>query len=174
YSEGDLEHSEKLKATIGGAGAYSSDEINVLDAAGKTIATEDVDTARLVGEFGLKYRGASLLSEVFYRHRDASQISKGLPLERDNIVDTGFFTQAGYFIIPRRLEIAGRFSLVDYDDDVSFSNLDGVREYTGGLNYFFNGHRNKLQANVVKVEDDFHTAEDEDTYKFQLQYQIYF
>ncbi len=173
YSEGDLEHSEKLKATIGGAGAFSSDKINILDGTGKTIGAEDVDTARLVGEFGLKYRGASLLSEVFYRHRDASQISKGSPLERNSIVDTGFFTQAGYFIIPKRLELAGRFSLVDYDN-VSFNNLNMVREYTGGLNYFFNGHRNKLQANVVKTEDDVRNAKDEDTYKFQLQYQIYF
>lgn len=166
YSEADLEYSETLKATIGGAGAFSSDEINVPG------GTENVDTTRLVGEVGLKYRGASFLSEVFWRRRDASQI--GADLHRDSIIDRGFFTQAGYFIIPRRLELAGRFSLVDYDNEVSFENLNMVREYTGGLNYFFSGHRSKLQANVVKIEDAIRDARDEDTYRYQLQYQIYF
>jgi hypothetical protein len=166
YSEGDLEYSETLKATIGGAVGFSSDEIEIGG------SEEDVDTTRVVGELGLKYRGFSFLTEGYYRHRDAGKLAGAI--SRENIVDTGFFTQAGYFIIPKRLELAGRFSLVDFDDNVFFDDLDTVREYTGGLNYFFNGHRNKLQASVVKIEDDLHTGKDEDAYKFQLQYQIYF
>lgn len=165
-SEGDFEYSETLKATIAGAGAYSSDEIEVTD------GTEDVDTMRLVGEAGLKYRGASFMSEVFWRHRDASQI--GADLHRNSIDDKGLYAQAGYFIIPKRLELAGRFSLVDYDDNISFDNLDEIREYTGGLNYFFKGFRHRIQANVVRIEEDFRGAKDEDSYKLQMQYQIYF
>lgn len=166
YKEGDLEYSEKLKATIGGAVGFSSDEIEVGG------SKEDVDTTRLVGELGLKYRGFSFLTEGYYRRRDAGDL--GGTLSRENIGDSGFFTQAGYFIIPKRLEIAGRYSFVDLDDDVPLEGVDEIREYTGGLNYFFNGHRSKLQANIVKVVEDMISGDDEDDYKFQLQYQIYF
>ncbi|HHT9125062.1 MAG TPA: porin [Candidatus Brocadiia bacterium] len=166
YSESDVEFSEKLKATIAGAAGYSSDEITVSG------SEEDVDTTRLVGELGLKYRGFSFLTEGYYRHRDAGDLS-GI-VSRGNIADNGFFTQAGYFIIPKRLEIAGRHSFVDFDDDVPLGGVDELREYTGGINYFFEGHRSKLQANIVRVEEDLLTGEDEKDNKFQLQYQIYF
>ena len=59
----------------------------------------------------------------------------------------GSYSQVGYFphylvsAIPKPLEIAFRYAFVD--PNVHASN-DTLQEFTGAINWFFAGHRNKL------------------------------
>ncbi len=75
--------------------------------------------------------------------------------------DHGFMGQSGYFLIPKKLELAGRYSVI-YPDfpipalavtgltskDKGGSDLGGIplREITGGLSYYFQGHLMKVQT----------------------------
>ncbi len=70
----------------------------------------------------------------------------------------GGFVQAGYFphdfidFIPRNLEVAGRYALVDMDTQ---RNNDKQTEFSAVVNYFLEGHFNKfsLQLSRLSVED---------------------
>ena len=153
----ESEYSDELKATIGGALAFNSKPEEIA-----TGVFEDVDNTSTVLETGLKYRGFSFLTEYYYRHKDI--------LSQD---DQGFFAQAGYFIIPKRLELAGRYSLIAYDNNPT---IDTKREMTAGLNYFFSGYRTKLQANYTRLGTDLprNAGNDKQEDLFKLQYQFSF
>ena len=58
----------------------------------------------------------------------------------------GFYLQAGYFVIPEKLELAARYSYVDPDNPNSIDDND-QQEVTGGISYYLYGHNLKLQAN---------------------------
>ena len=45
----------------------------------------------------------------------------------DTVDSDGFFTQAGYFVIPKKLEIAARYSMFDPDNDVSDDLRGNIR-----------------------------------------------
>ena len=66
--------------------------------------------------------------------------------------DYGFRTQGGFFVMPKKVEIAGRFAMVKFDDvagDLA-PELDNVWTYTQGFNYYFSGdHRWKLQLDYT-------------------------
>lgn len=70
---------------------------------------------------------------------------------------TGYYAQAGFFPhklmanIPEQLELAARYSTVDPDTDISGNDQ---REYLVAANWFFNGHRSKLTADVGRYEID--------------------
>jgi hypothetical protein len=92
-----------------------------------------------------------------------------------NLVDYGSTIQAGYFIIPKKLEVAARFSFVRGDSgdingngkfktmtvpgvgalhvvDGAFRQMHEAREYTVGVNYFFKRHLLKWQTDVGYYE----------------------
>ncbi len=82
----------------------------------------------------------------------------------------GFFVQGGYFLIPKHLEIAGRYSLVDYDNR---READAIREATAGINYFFAGQSKKLQFNFIRMDNELPHSEsvsDDIDYFYRLQF----
>ena len=83
----------------------------------------------------------------------------------------GFFSQAGYYVIPKKLEVAARYSTLDPDDNVSD---DIGREYTGGINYYFRGHRSKIQADVGHFVTEQGDEDDKNENRVRVQYQIVF
>ncbi len=163
----DLAWSEKPMAHLSAAIAFdnAADETIDLDGLGETTSA-DVDRTSLVGEYGLKYKGFSTSAEFYWRKYDN--------IGGKSIIDRGFFVQGGYFLIPKHLEIAGRYSLVDYDNR---READAVREATAGINYFFAGQGKKLQFNFVRLDNEFpnsvSTSDDID-YFYRLQFQLAF
>jgi phosphate-selective porin OprO and OprP len=65
----------------------------------------------------------------------------------------GYYSQAGFYLIPRKLEVTGRISGVDFDK----LNVAGVFKkttaYTGGLNYYFHEHNFKLQMDYSFLDN---------------------
>ena len=77
--------------------------------------------------------------------------------------------------MPKKIEIAGRYSLVDFDDE---RDEDAVRETTLGVNWFINGtHDNKLQLNWIRQDNELPNSvsrSDDIDNTFRLQYQLAF
>jgi len=107
---------------------------------------------QMMAEVNFKWRGFSLLHELH---------SKKIKDTVNNNAETkllGGFVQAGYFphhwfsAIPSELEIAGRYAVVDMDTDRS---NDKQTEFSAVVNYFLEGHFNKLslQLSRLSVED---------------------
>lgn len=81
---------------------------------------------------------------------------------------TGLALQGGYFIIPSRLECALRYAVL-YPTDLARS--DGRYEKGIAVNYFFNHHAHKLQADLRRLEN---RRTGTKTWEFRTQYQLIF
>ncbi|MDO8141764.1 MAG: porin [Candidatus Brocadiales bacterium] len=155
YDETDVKYSDKLKATIGASLAYNA---KVVDE-----KLRDTDTVAGVVDLGVRYKGFTWDSDYFIRTED--------PEGRGDTVDSdGFYTQAGYFVIPKKLEFAARYSMVDPNTDIS---NDLQKEYTVGTNYYFRAHRSKIQADVGHYVTDTKDQDKEEN-RVRVQYQIIF
>ncbi|MBM3350536.1 MAG: hypothetical protein FJY53_01870 [Betaproteobacteria bacterium] len=107
---------------------------------------------QMLGEVSFKYKGFSFLHELHSKKiKDTLNFDEEVKL-------LGGFVQAGYFPhgiisgIPKELEIAARYAVVDMDTD---RDNDKQKELSAVVNYFFDGHNNKisLQASRLTVED---------------------
>ncbi len=154
--ETDVKYTEKFKATVAASVAFN--------AKNRDEKLEDTDTIAGVVELSMKYRGLSWHNEYFVMTAD--------PESGGNSIDSdGFFTQAGYFVIPKKLEVAARYSLVDPNSDVSD---DFMREYALGVNYYFRAHRSKIQSDFGHYVTEEGDEGDKNENRFRLQYQIVF
>ncbi|MGC8724033.1 MAG: hypothetical protein ACP5VF_09190 [Acidobacteriota bacterium] len=81
---------------------------------------------------------------------------------------TGVNAQLGFLLIPKRLElVVGRW---DYDPNTD--KLNDSQKQTGiGVNWYFNGLANKLQADYRRLDNDTSKYR---SYEFRLQYQLVF
>jgi hypothetical protein len=110
---------------------------------------------------GFKYQGFSVTGEYVVRLldvRDAAQ-APYTPLflltgDDSTNAQHGAYVQCGYFLpIPgfeRKLEVVGRVGGVS----ALAGGREGTWDYGGGLNYYINGHRVKLQTDVTKVSEN--------------------
>ena len=94
----------------------------------------DIGTGGIDAVF--KYKGLSLQGEGFFRNVDTHDHSKRIGNA------TGFYVQAGYFVVPRTIEVVGRYSVMDPDTRLGH---DLITSGVGGLNWYFSGHEHKLQ-----------------------------
>lgn len=126
YEEGDFAHSEKPAAYFGGSGNY-----NVRD-------LSDDKVTQFGTEAGMKYKGFAFQSEFFYRHTKPGDTT----LATTN--DYGYYAQAGYFLIPKHLEVDARAS------QVFLQGLQNDKaEFMAGLNYYVLGQHIKLQSDYA-------------------------
>ncbi len=93
----------------------------------------------------------------------------------DTAYDQGFRVQGGFFLLPKRVELASRYAMVVFDDGanvVGGNDLDNVWAFTQGLNYYFSGnHKWKVQLDYTfQREEDLAGAEsDESIVRAQIQ-----
>ena len=154
--ETDIKNTEKFKATIGASVAFNGKV--------KDEKPEDTDTIVGVAELSMKYRGFSWHNEYFVMTEDPES-------DGDTIDSDGFFTQAGYFVIPKKLEIAARYSMLDPNNDVK---NDIGKEYSAGINYYFRAHRSKIQADFGHYVTEKGEEQDKQENRVRVQYQIVF
>jgi len=157
YDETDLKYTETLKATVGGSVVYNAKDKNA----------KVVDTNVVVGNFdvGMRYKGFTWDSGYYIRSKNPDKDIGG-----DTITSDGFYTQAGYFILPKKLEVGARYSLLDPNQDV---RDDIQKEYSAGINYYFRGHRSKIQTDVARYVTDTNDGNNNEN-RFRLQYQLIF
>ena len=151
YSESDLERTVKPVLAI--AGNVEMDDRSRVPAGGvrkQVIAGTDA---------AFNYRGLSLRGEVYLRRRETGSGS---------IDSTGFLVQGGYLLVPRRLEIAGRYATWEPGDAVP---VDGQREVGLAVGYFVNGHNLKLQTDLRRLRQQPRAAPD---HELRVQLQVVF
>jgi hypothetical protein len=158
YSESDFESTDRPLFAI--AGQYESNE-RPTAASGSTPA--DIADREIIGaDVVFKFKGLSLFAEYF----DATT-ERGIQSDFDN---EGLHAQLGYFIIPQKLEIAGRWAQIDPNKD---RDNDDREERGAALGYFFNKHNHKLQADYRQLETQTATSSVTND-EFRLQYQLIF
>jgi hypothetical protein len=165
---GDWEMHEKVATRLGVSTAYSpeqrfadatevpgntilklADGLNVFEtgALAPGVTVETVDYRLLALDAGMKYRGIFLQTELYWRRLDDLVADGALPVSR--IEDTGFYVQAGFFPIPKRLELYAATSQIFGDDDAGF---DDSSEYLIGANYYpFETRNHRLNLQVIDV-----------------------
>jgi hypothetical protein len=110
---------------------------------------------------GFKYQGFSLTGEYVVRLLDVRDAERApfTPLflltgDGSTNAQHGAYVQCGYFLpIPgfeRKFEVVGRVGGVS----ALAGGQEGTWDYGGGLNYYIQGHKVKLQTDVVKVSEN--------------------
>jgi phosphate-selective porin OprO/OprP len=117
-----------------------------------------------INQFGLdaafKYRGFSLTGEYILRILDVTSAAHRpytplFLLTGDAATDAqhGAYVQAGYFLpipgLEHKLEVVGRVGGISTLE----GRQQGTWEYAGGLNYYIQGNKVKLQTDVTKVSE---------------------
>lgn len=157
YSEGDFDSSDRPLFAIGGG--YEAN-LREVAASGTTVAHQnDQNITALDAVF--KYKGFSVYGELFDRENDRNE---GL----SDFDDEGYVLQAGYFVIPKRFEVALRVAEFDPNSDSG----DNERTENGiAVGYFWNKHNHKLQADFRELENKASNQKDRE---LRLQYQLIF
>jgi len=158
YSESDFDSKDKPLWAI--AGGF---EVNDLKN-----TTTSVDSKRTIfavdGVF--KYKGISLFGEAFFRELDPEPAAPGAAVTTFN--SDGYHFQAGYLFGKQTWELAFRYASWDPSDLVSGNDRT---EVGGALNYFYNKHNLKVQADFRQLEDK---AKDTKSQEVRVQAQFIF
>ena len=163
YGEGDLAYSEKPQLAVGGGYSYnpgvntaSNNGFVGIDLAnlnirrqlaafgnGRQLGLGIVDYSTWAADGVFKYRGFSLQGEFYFKN--VIRHEKGLPCMNLTCSVTapnnfghalGWYVQSGYYLIPRTVELAARFSYWDPDTN---SAQDLIKQTDVSLNWFLNG-----------------------------------
>ncbi len=81
----------------------------------------------------------------------------------------GYYLQAGYQVIPQKLELGVRYSAIK-STDVNASAKFDKNETQVGVNYYFAKHDLKLQSDVTLVSDDLAANKDDPIVRVQAQF----
>lgn len=130
---------------------------------GSTYAGGTVDYRHVAADVVFKWRGIAVQAEYVARTASADVISStkadGTPLTEYTRSGRAWILQCSY-TFPRPFEYVGRFSRLYADrgtDPTLVKELEARPYETGlGINYYFNDHRLKLQADwIARINDDF-------------------
>jgi len=159
YSEGDFDSAGKPLFAI--AAQYESNERPIAAAGANPAHT--ADTEIVGGDVVFKYKGLFVFAEYFDASVDRTILSD---------FDTdGYNLQVGYFVVPKKVELALR--LAELDPNAGVSN-DEREERGVAFGYFFNKHAYKLQADYRQLENNIPAGGSVTNDEFRLQYQIIF
>jgi phosphate-selective porin OprO/OprP len=103
--------------------------------------TERVDVGTYGFDAAFKWQGFSAQGEYFGGRAEGK--NRGPTMHA-----RGYYGQAGYFLLPKKLEVAARYSSVDPNRE---KNRDLQVEVTGAVSYYFEGHNLKLQGDYTNI-----------------------
>ncbi|KAB0671996.1 porin [Oryzomonas sagensis] len=135
----------------------------------KFSAGEPLDFNTAGADAVFKWRGFSATGEYFFAEADG-QTSK------NRLRADGFYAQAGYFVIPKTVELAYRYSYIDPNRDVT---NDHWVENTGAVSWYINKQNLKIQADYTNIHKQAaiastsgKNATDDQQVRFQVQMQF--
>lgn len=140
YTEPDFEMTPSLKFGVGFAYNLNS---NAQLTTTTTTETANVKTGTI--DTVVKFHGVSLIVGLFQRNTNPNHATT-----TPSIVSTGegINTQASVFVVPRRLEISGRYAWINPDKQVAHDNQ---MEVGAGLNVYFVDNRLKFQTDFRRI-----------------------
>ncbi|HKN86034.1 MAG TPA: hypothetical protein VJV04_04195, partial [Nitrospiraceae bacterium] len=176
YGQGDILNSRVPQVAIGAGYAYNP-AVNTLSSIRSDIVDRSIRTqmvaignGRLLGggiydfqttevDFIVKYQGWSLQAEGYYRHQRVRSHDAGtqafepttLPFgTQPNLGQAwGWYAQVGKFIIPRKVEVALRYGVMDPS---TLQTHDRIKEFGAVINYSFDGtYNNRLVLDYTNI-----------------------
>lgn len=159
YSQAALDTPDSPKLAFGMAGAYlpgldPGERKTLAGPLGNTnILPVESDVYELVADLAFKYQNFSFEGGYYFRNIDPNEPT---PFGDENA--QGFYLQGGYFVIPKKLELAARYAWVN-PDNPNQTDDNEQQEYTGGLSYYIYGHDLKLQANYSFFSNETETGD---------------
>jgi len=81
----------------------------------------------------------------------------------------GYYVQAGYQVIPKKLELGVRYAAIESTDANASASFD-KSETQLGANYYFAKHSLKLQSDITLVEDELAADKDDAIFRLQAQF----
>jgi len=128
-----------------------ADSLNVFDtgslAPGVTVSEAHLNEVAI--DAGMKYKGVFLQAEYFTRRLYDFTADGPLPVK--DIVDTGFYIQAAFYPLPKKLELYAATSQIYGDKDAGFNDS---WEYLAGLNFYpFDTRNHRLNLQVMDVHN---------------------
>jgi len=133
------------------------------------------DFEQFTADINVKYEGFSLEGEYDARWIQPGQAAAppATLVTTNTVFDQGFRVQGGVFLLPKLVEVAGRFALIDFDTEVP--GPDQEWEITPGLNFYMShSHKWKIQLSYSFIKNTFTDADDVDENIFRAQLQAYF
>lgn len=140
---------DSVSGTTGNTTIKLADSVNVFEtgALAPGVTVDQVDYNILSLDAGMKYRSLFLQTEVYFRRLNRFIADGALPLSE--IFDKGFYVQASYYPIKKKLEVYGVTSQIYGDKDHGFKNSS---EYLAGMNYYpTNSRSHRLNFQVMDV-----------------------
>lgn len=134
YTEGDLDGGP-LRLAVGAGYLVDLNNLEEDDAGDVQL------THGATADFLLKIAGFDLEGGVF------------LLKDGDADAEVAFLGQAGYFVLPKAVQVAGRFSLTP----ILGSDDETIQEILGAVNFYFKGHNFKLATDggvITNSADD--------------------
>ena len=160
HSEGDVDWTDDAAVNAGLAYAYSDDNVAGLGQ----------DHHSFNADVNFKYQGWSLFGEFYYSLIDPDGTGSAGDIE-----DIGFYVQGGYFIQPKKLEIAARVGYIDFEDDAGSAAFDDETEASASINYYWWKHQLKAQLGYAFVTEGGRSGSaDVDTSRWFLQLSSWF
>lgn len=166
FRQSDVSYHQQPSASIAFAGAttigkctrWSSGGCGNLDGFSKVSGTAEGQyrVQQMMQEAALKWRGLAIQQEFHWKRIKDRENNTTSDLQ-------GSYAQIGYFfhhlipVIPENLEIAFRYAFVDEPNETNIAFTNNRQEFTGAINYFINGHNNKvtLDFSHLTLEDAF-------------------
>ena len=103
---------------------------------------------------------------------DARYVTGGLSLQAEydkgtdgNVKRDGYYGQAAYFVIPKKLQLAAKYDTYDPNKTVT---TDRTKIYTGGINYYFNEWA-RITLNYLDRREETATQLGNNIFEAQLQ-----
>lgn len=179
FKNSDLQRTETPEAAIAIAGAKYRSIYTRFSSSGPG-ALNNIDIGETPGQYDVKqfvvdgalfYQGFNGQAE--YHEKDVTDRVNG----NQQTTLRGYYVQAGYFLNeqfswwPAPLELAARYAT--YKPDVA-SNSERFSEQTLALNWFFNGHKNKVTAEISEITMQQRSHEIGDRLTWRLQWDVSF
>jgi phosphate-selective porin OprO/OprP len=124
-------------------------------------------TEQFLQEFAWQ-KGAWTIQQEFHYKKISDRINGGDVNLRGGYFNVGWFPSAHFKSWPVPLELTSRVALVKPYPN---ADLQGNKEFTLGMNWFFNGHRNKLTSDISRIiiDDPQGAARD---WRFRIQWDV--
>ncbi|MDG1074229.1 MAG: porin [Methylophilaceae bacterium] len=182
FQQTDVEFTEKPTASISLAAAqntgrctrWSSSGCGNLDGFLSATSGKNQNNLYDISQWqqgsAFKYRGFSWQQEYHVKDIDNNETGVSSRL-------TGGYAQAGYFLIPKRFELAARYAQVKEPNATNILIDNKRKEYTVGANLFLfdAGHNNKITADFSRLTiDDGVLNQSDDENRFRLQWDVTF
>ncbi len=138
-----------VDAEPGNTALRLADSVNLFEtgslAPGVTVTSADYQVMSV--DAGMKYKGIFLQTEFYWRKLDNFQATGALPT--DSIEDYGFYVQAAFFPIPKKLELYTSTSQIYADKSLGFRDSS---DYILGANWYpFNTRNHRLNLQYIDV-----------------------